>query len=904
MRMHATVRWDRRVRQGLVAIAVIVAGQAVQPGSALACVGDCDGDGTVTVSELVTAVNIALGLAPLNTCTAVDTNGDGMVTINELVAAVTGALIECAGGPTITLTGSCAAPGGHSNHGLESCAAGTPISVFRCDDRGQCLHQQGLTMIASGTVADNGGWAVQIAPANASAALVFQASIANAVVYRALGFGSVGGLLRIGAGRAASYPPIDITPVTEAGVDLLDMNGFGNYSDAAAQQVLNAITQATSSLDFENVAPDMAAATAVQTASQDPTVMMVLQTVRNTPTPTGTFTRTPTASHTSTQTATSTATPTLPTPPANFIVAGDVSGSPGASVQLSVSLRARARIQGVQNDITFVSGVFGIDASDGKPDCSVNPDIQKDGTTFEFLPPGCASGSTCTGIRATVLSFANLYPIADASVLYTCVISIRANANVGDYPLVISNPLASDPNGEFVSIAAQDGTVHVSLAGAPTATPTVTPTVTPTSPPTNTPTATPTAPAGRFVDNNDGTITDTQTALIWEKKVALDSTSDFANLHDADDSYAWAGNCTVNTDKLCQPSAAASTACTAGVEGDATGCAQCVGSDGSCNATDTIWTWVLALNAATFAGHADWRVPTITELESIVDYTVGTSPAVKVPFQGASCGGACTDVTEPACSCTQSDVYWSSATYQFAGGFIAWYAFFRDGYVNVSAKSSLLYVRAVRGGAAAPVPRYVDNGDGAITDMQTSLIWEKKVALDNTPDLANLHDADDSYAWAGTCSLSGLECQPSAAASAACMAGVEGDATACAQCAAGDGNCNVTDTIWTWVSALNAANFAGHADWRVPKIAELESIVDYTLFTIPPVDAAFQGASCGATCTDLTDAACSCTSSTSYWPSTTYKVDPSSAWVVQNGTVFGPSNKAGILPVRAVRAGP
>ncbi len=57
--------------------------------------GDCGGDGAVTVDELVIAVNIALGSAGADTCTPVDVDGDGAVTIDELVGAVKAALAGC-----------------------------------------------------------------------------------------------------------------------------------------------------------------------------------------------------------------------------------------------------------------------------------------------------------------------------------------------------------------------------------------------------------------------------------------------------------------------------------------------------------------------------------------------------------------------------------------------------------------------------------------------------------------------------------------------------------------------------------------------------------------------------------------------------------------------------------------
>ena len=60
-----------------------------------ACVGDCNGDGTVAINELITGVNIALGSLPVSACEAIDANGNGEVAINELIAAVNNALSGC-----------------------------------------------------------------------------------------------------------------------------------------------------------------------------------------------------------------------------------------------------------------------------------------------------------------------------------------------------------------------------------------------------------------------------------------------------------------------------------------------------------------------------------------------------------------------------------------------------------------------------------------------------------------------------------------------------------------------------------------------------------------------------------------------------------------------------------------
>jgi hypothetical protein len=59
------------------------------------CAGDCDGSGEVTIDELITLVNIALGSLPVTNCPAGDVDHDGMIAINEIVAAVGNALNGC-----------------------------------------------------------------------------------------------------------------------------------------------------------------------------------------------------------------------------------------------------------------------------------------------------------------------------------------------------------------------------------------------------------------------------------------------------------------------------------------------------------------------------------------------------------------------------------------------------------------------------------------------------------------------------------------------------------------------------------------------------------------------------------------------------------------------------------------
>lgn len=60
-----------------------------------ACIGDCDGDGKVVISELITGVNIALGKEILGRCLRFDESADGAMTVNELLRGVNNALNGC-----------------------------------------------------------------------------------------------------------------------------------------------------------------------------------------------------------------------------------------------------------------------------------------------------------------------------------------------------------------------------------------------------------------------------------------------------------------------------------------------------------------------------------------------------------------------------------------------------------------------------------------------------------------------------------------------------------------------------------------------------------------------------------------------------------------------------------------
>lgn len=87
-----------------------------------------------------------------------------------------------------------------------------------------------------------------------------------------------------------------------------------------------------------------------------------------------------------------------------------------------------------------------------------------------------------------------------------------------------------------------------------------------------------------------------------------------------------------------------------------------------------------------------------------------------------------------------------------------------------------------------------------VRDNLTGLIWEMKNNMDSIQDYSNLHDADNTYSW--------YDSNP---ATNGGYAGTPGDGT---------------DTE-DFVNALNAANFGGYGDWRLPTRKELRNLEDY-----------------------------------------------------------------------------
>jgi hypothetical protein len=193
--------------------------------------------------------------------------------------------------------------------------------------------------------------------------------------------------------------------------------------------------------------------------------------------------------------------------------------------------------------------------------------------------------------------------------------------------------------------------------------------------------------------------------------------------------------------------------------------------------------WEVAVAGAAkcnVGGYSDWRMPTIKELYSLINFNGG-------------CGGTIANSTPYLDTKYFDFVYgdesqgfriidsqdWSATEYlgkTMSGNPTVFGVNFADGRIKGYPKGFpggrivQMYARYVRGNPAYGKNDFHDNEDGTVTDRATGLTWQK------------------------TDSGQGMNWQDSLA----------------------------------WVQKKNAENYLGYSDWRLPHAKELQSIVDYT----------------------------------------------------------------------------
>ncbi len=233
-----------------------------------------------------------------------------------------------------------------------------------------------------------------------------------------------------------------------------------------------------------------------------------------------------------------------------------------------------------------------------------------------------------------------------------------------------------------------------------------------------------------YVDNGDGTVTDLVTGLMWQQ----------------------------SPDNDC---------------------------DGVIDATDKVGYDAAVSGASNYrlGGHSDWRLPTIKELYSLIEFTgldpnveattsAGLTPFIdttyfKFGYGDVPAGDRIIDGNFVSSTKSVSKTCGESVDavfgVNFADGRIKGYPIVFPGKLT----TNLFYFRYVRGNTNYGKNNFANNADGTISDNATKLMWMQ----------------DDS----------------------------------------GKG--------MNWQDALNYAenkDFAGYTDWRLPDTKELESIVDYT----------------------------------------------------------------------------
>ena len=187
-------------------------------------------------------------------------------------------------------------------------------------------------------------------------------------------------------------------------------------------------------------------------------------------------------------------------------------------------------------------------------------------------------------------------------------------------------------------------------------------------------------------------------------------------------------------------------------------------------------------------GFSDWRMPTIKELYSLINFNGGfhfraadSTPYLDTQYFDFKYGDEANG--ERGIDCQD----WSATEYlgktmggnatvfgvNFADGRIKGYPKMRPGPQGMGRAAHTLYIRYVRGNPAYGKNEFQDNGDATITDRATGLMWQRS-------------DSGKGLNW---------------------------------------------EQALAYATGLK---LAGHADWRLPNAKELQSIVDYTTGWMQP----------------------------------------------------------------------